>query len=278
MKKISIIGCGLIGGSFAALVKKFSPSTEVIGFGRRKEPLELAKKNNIIDGFELTINPNTLSSSDAIIIASPIATVLPIIDELTKTISKPKTIIEFSSVKSFLNNDIVRHSHHNIIGMHPMGGLDVQGLEHASSSVLEGCPMIIFDTENPINDWIKSCSFQLIECPSYTIHDEWMMNVSHGPYIIASVLPQILAEKNDQELSQLQMVSAGGFRDTTRVSNSAIEWGLDILKGNKANAIAFIHQITQSLESLRSHLENDKDHDLNEWLTMAKKTRNKIAK
>ena len=57
-----------------------------------------------------------------------------------------------------------------------------------------------------------------------------MMNVSHGPYIIASVLPQILAEKNDQELSQLQMVSAGGFRDTTRVSNSAIEWGLDILK------------------------------------------------
>ena len=278
MKKISIIGCGLIGGSFAALVKKFSPYTEVIGFGRRKEPLELAKENNIIDGFELTINPNTLSSSDAIIISSPIATVLPIIDELTKTISKPKTIIEFSSVKSFLNNDIVRNSHHSIIGMHPMGGLDVQGLEHASSSVLEGCPMIIFDTENPINDWIKSCSFQLIECPSYTIHDEWMMNVSHGPYIIASVLPQILAEKNDQELSQLQMVSAGGFRDTTRVSNSAIEWGLDILKGNKANAIAFIHQITQSLESLRSHLENDKDHDLNEWLTMAKKTRNKIAK
>ena len=108
MKKISIIGCGLIGGSFAALVKKFSPSTEVIGFGRRKEPLELAKENNIIDGFELTINPNTLSSSDAIIISSPIATVLPIIDELTKTISKPKTIIEFSSVKSFLNNDIVR--------------------------------------------------------------------------------------------------------------------------------------------------------------------------
>ena len=73
------------------------------------------------------------------------------------------------------------------------------------------------------------------------------------------------------------MVSAGGFRDTTRVSNSAIEWGLDILKGNKANAIAFIHQITQSLESLKS-LENDKDHDLNEWLTMAKKTQNKIAK
>jgi prephenate dehydrogenase len=277
MKKISIIGCGLIGGSFAGLVKKHHPEVQIIGIGRRKAPLQTATSIGLIDNFELSISPSTIQTSDIIIIASPIATVLPIIQELTNTVIESKTIIEFSSVKSFLNSSIVNESHHNIVAMHPMGGLDVQGLEHASASVLEGCPMIIFDAEHPINKWIASCSFQLIKCPSYEIHDDWMMNVSHGPYILASALPHMLGKKNDQELSQLRTVSAGGFRDTTRVSNSALEWGLDILKGNKANAIAFINHMTESLENLKSHLEGDNDKKLNDWLTLAKNTRNKIA-
>ncbi len=278
MKKITIIGCGLIGGSFAALVKKYQPTVEILGIGRREAPLQSAKNRGLIDHFSCSMDAHLIASSDIIIIASPIATVLPTIETLTHTIKTPKTIIEFSSVKSFLNDPIASQSHHNIVAMHPMGGLDVQGLEHASASVLEGCPMIIFDAKNPINKWITSCSFQLIECPSYEIHDEWMMNVSHGPYILASALPHILGKKTDQELSQLQTVSAGGFRDTTRVSNSALEWGLDVLKGNKTNAIAFINHITESLENLKSHLEDDNDKKLNEWLSLAKDTRSKVAK
>ena len=137
--------------------------------------------------------------------------------------------------------------------------------------------MIIFDADHPVNEWLTSCSFQLIHCPSYGIHDEWMMHVSHGPYILACVLPHILSKKNDQELSQLQTVSAGGFRDTTRVSKAAIEWGMDILKGNKPNAIAFINQIIASLQTLQTHLDNDDDNKLNNWLSLAKTTRNNVV-
>ena len=278
MKKISIIGCGLIGGSFAGLVKKFNPDITIVGIGRREAPLQIARKNGLIDAFELSINKDTISTSDIVIISSPIATVLPIIKELTETIQESKTIVEFSSVKSFLNTSIVNESHHSIVAMHPMGGLDVQGLEHATASVLEGCPMIIFDTDHPINPFMESCSFQLINCPSYDLHDEWMMNISHGPYILASALPHMLGQKNEEELSQLHSVSAGGFRDTTRVSNSAIEWGVDILTGNKDNAIAFIHQMIGSLNTLKSHLENNNHEKVNHWLNLAKNTRNKVAK
>lgn len=137
--------------------------------------------------------------------------------------------------------------------------------------------MIIFDTKNPINAFIQSCSFQLIACPSYNVHDDWMMTISHGPYILASALPHMLGTKTDQELSQLNTVSAGGFRDTTRISNSAIEWGMDVLTGNKENAIDFINQAIASLETLKSHLKNENNEKLNEWLTLAKNTRNKIA-
>ena len=276
MNQICIIGCGLIGGSFAALVKKHHPDLAIQGIGRREEPLKAAQERGIIDDYALDINTSKIQTADIIVIASPIATVLPIISNLTATINETKTIIEFSSVKSFLNDPVVTNSHHTIIGMHPMGGLDVQGLENAAATVLENCPMIVFN-EDPINSFIASCSFNLISCPSYDIHDEWMMHVSHGPYILASVLPNILSKKSSDERRQLQSVSAGGFRDTTRVSNSAIEWGLDVLTGNKKNAIAFIDQITHALTQLKAHLENDQQSDLSDWLTAAKTTRSTIV-
>ena len=86
-----------------------------------------------------------------------------------------------------------------------------------------------------------------------------------------------LIKKIKRRTSPITKHKYGGFRDTTRVSNSAIEWGLDVLTGNKQNAIAFIDQITHALTQLKSHLENDQHSDLSDWLTAAKTTRNSIV-
>ena len=278
MNQICIIGCGLIGGSFAALVKKYQPGTTIIGMDTNKHHLSMAQAKGLIDSSAEVLNSDTLTSADLIIIASPVSTVIPIIQTINATVTPPCTIVEFSSVKSILNTPIVTNSHHTIVPMHPMGGLDVQGVAHASVDVLEGCPMIVFEKQHPHHEWFESWSFQLVHCPSTDIHDEWMMHISHGPYILASVLPHLLSQKNDHELSQLQTISAGGFRDTTRVSNAAINWGLDILTGNKANAIAFIKQTIASLQALQTHLEDNDSNKLKHWLSSAKTTRNKIAK
>ena len=245
MNQICIIGCGLIGGSFAALAK-YQPGTTIIGMDTNKHHLSMAQTKGLIDSSAEILDPDTLTSTDLIIIASPISVVVPIIQTINATVTTPCTIVEFSSVKSILNTPLVTNSHHTIVPMHPMGGLDVQGVAHASVDVLEGCPMIVFEKQNPRHEWFESWSFQLVHCPSTDIHDEWMMHVSHGPYFLASVLPHLLS-KNDHELSQLQTISAGGFRDTTR-GNTAINWGLDILTGNKANAIAFVKQTMASFK------------------------------
>jgi len=278
MNQICMIGCGLIGGSFAALVKQYSPNTTIVGMDTNAQSLATANTKGLIDSPADYLEPNTLVSSDLVIIASPISTVVPIIQTINATVTTPCTIVEFSSVKSILSTPAIANSHHTIVAMHPMGGLDVHGVDHASPNVLEGCPMIVFEPKHAIHEWIKSCSFELIHCPSYTVHDEWMMHISHGPYILASALPHVLSKKNDHEVSQLKSISAGGFRDTTRVSNSAIEWGMDVLQGNKSNAIAFIKHTIASLQQLQTHLEDNDENQLKDWLSSAKTTRNKIAK
>ena len=95
MKHITIIGCGLIGGSFAALVKKFHQNCYLLGIGRRKAPLETAIKEGIIDEYELNISTSKLEKTDLVILATPISTILPTIEKLTKNISKPLTIVDF---------------------------------------------------------------------------------------------------------------------------------------------------------------------------------------
>ncbi|MEC8677330.1 MAG: prephenate dehydrogenase [Candidatus Margulisiibacteriota bacterium] len=278
MKHITVIGCGLIGGSFAALVKKHHNNISILGIGRRKEPLKNAVKIGIIDEYSLEIIPEKVAQSDYVILATPISTILPLIKQLTDTIKTPLTIIDFSSVKSFLDDQIITNSHHNIVALHPMGGREVQGIEHAASDILEDCPMITFDSnkESPINTFFKSCSFKLVYCKSYQDHDKWMTKVSHGPYLIANLIPILLSNHKNDDLIKLSAVSAGGFRDTTRVSSSPIEWGMDIIEGNRAPLLNFLTDIEAVIRKLKHDLENDRYNELRQTLELAKKTRQTI--
>ena len=273
MKHITVIGCGLIGGSFAALAKKHHKNINILGIGRRKEPLKNAVKMGIIDDYSLEIIPEKVAQSDYVILATPISTILPLIKQLTDTIKSPLTIIDFSSVKSFLDDQIVTSSHHNVVALHPMGGREVQGIEHAASDILQDCPMITFDSnlESPINTFFKSCSFKLVYCKSYQDHDEWMTKVSHGPYLIASLIPILLSTHKNDDLLKLSAVSAGGFKDTTRVSSSPIEWGMDIIEGNRAPLLDFLTGIETTIRKLKHDLENDRYNELKQTLELAKK-------
>ena len=274
MKKIVIIGCGLIGGSFAALARE--QNINVHGIGRRKDPLKVAQENRIINTYSTIIAKDIIDSCDAIFIASPISTVIPIIEELTQLTPNKKTIVEFSSVKSFLNNPVVSNSHHEIIAAHPMGGSDKQGLENASAEILRNRPMIIFNDHKKITTLFSSLSFNIIHCDSYQEHDEWMSYISHGPYIVSTLIPSLLKNKPTEYLTQLSKIIAGGFKDTTRVSNSPIEWGLDVLNGNKPELIKRIDELSESLAILKSALTSSDTNQLEQILSNAKTSRQKI--
>ena len=101
----------------------------------------------------------------------------------------------------------------------------------------------------------ETLSFKLIQCKSYELHDSWMSHISHSPYLISTLLPSILSEKSDDELDQLRQVSAGGFKDTTRVCNSPVEWGMDIINGNKKELLTLIKQLKSELNSMKNALK-----------------------
>ena len=273
MKHITIIGCGLIGGSFAALAKE--QGITIHGIGRRETPLHSAQQNGIIDTYATKLEASTIESTDAIIIASPISTVLPMIDELNQLTKKTCTIIELSSVKSFLIPYCYQFTSQNHCST-PHGRVRCQGLNHASADILRNRPMIVFNNNTTINTLFESLSFKLIFCNSYKEHDRWMSHISHGPYLVASLIPALLANESADYHNQLSTVAAGGFKDTTRVANSPVEWGLDILNGNKTEMLSLIDALTEQLDTLKSAIEDTNTTNLQQILTNAKATRNTI--
>jgi prephenate dehydrogenase len=274
MNHITIIGCGLIGGSIAALIKKHLPNTHVHGIDPSQDSLNNALNQHLIQSSATSINEADIN--EVIIITSPIDTIAATIQTLNQIQTKTFTIIECSSVKAFLKQ--LPDSPHRIVPIHPMGGSDKQGMEHASANLLANCPLITFpDTPQSVTDLCVQLSFNIIACDSLDTHDAWMAHISHGPYILASLLPSILSNTDQGYQTQLSNICADGFKDTTRVANSPVPWGSSVLFQNKDNILTLIQALRTQLDTIHTILSNNQQDALNTLLSKAKNTRNSIT-
>jgi prephenate dehydrogenase len=274
MMRIGIIGCGLIGGSMAALFKKYMADVYITGIDPHTAAFKATVAGAAFDDYVASI-ADVPTPPDLLVIASPIDTVLGVIDQATKKWPSSLRIMELSSVKSFLKHPIVATSHHTIGFAHPMGGRDVSGLAHADASVLDGCPMIVCSSDAWLHDLCEQCGFSIIPCPSLEVHDEWMAAASHGPYIAASVLPHALRHIPESTASALGRVIAGGFRDTTRVCNSPTAWGRDVITHNAVPLRPLIDAMIDSLQQLKTAMDH-RPADLQQWVMDAKATRSRL--
>lgn len=274
--RMVIIGCGLIGGSLAALVREKTPDTYIIGVDPCSDTRDQARRRGLVHHTVPTMEDAMDDAVDAVVIAVPMGAVISTIQRLTDYVQRSVTVIELSSVKSLLDHEVVRTTHHQVVAVHPMGGRDTVGVAHAHADVLRDRPLIVF-SQHALNTVFQSWSFRLVQCPSYQIHDEWMAYVSHGPYALAMIIPLILSGLPEDVSHQLSAISAGGFFDTTRVANSAVDWGRDVLLKNKSVMQPFLTAAIHEMKRLQSWMATDEADALHEGLDRAKCVRNIVA-
>ena len=133
---------------------------------------------------------------------------------------------------------------------------------------------------NKINDleiftivnFFKSLSFKPIICPSFNEHDKWMSYISHGTYILSTLIPSLL---KNYDYTMLSHIVAGGFKDTTRCCNSPVEWGESVLLNNP-HIISLIDSLESELSYIKKIVKNNDVKKLRTWLSEAKNTRSSI--
>lgn len=231
--KVSIIGVGLIGGSFGLALKEKGLAAEIIGVGRRETSLKEALRVGAVDETTLDLKEG-VSQADLVVLAAPVGSILRIGRQIVPYLKEGAILTDVGSAKE----EIVRTLGgltKNFVGVHPMAGSNESGVEKATASLFEKATCVITPTGetskkalNVVEDLWKKVGARVVQMSPET-HDFLVAITSHLPHLAASSLVSLAAKEKEKAVPLI----ATGFKDTTRIASSHPQLWSDIFLSNK---------------------------------------------
>jgi len=264
--KCSIVGLGLMGGSFGLAVRDCFD--EIIGIDHneihKKEALSLGIVNKIGD-------LNDISNSDYIILAIPVRGIIAILKEISKMkLKKDAVIIDFGSTKKSIVNECPKNIRKYLVASHPMAGTEYSGPKAAIADLYTNKVMVVCNIEESGKIQIKK-ALELFEKLKMNIkfmdakeHDRHAAFISHMPHIVSFSLANAVVKQEDK--NNILTLAAGGFRDMSRLAKSNPQMWNDIFKENKQNLLDSIKAFKSELKKAKEMIENNKWEELEKWM------------
>ncbi|MBE0539462.1 MAG: prephenate dehydrogenase/arogenate dehydrogenase family protein [Ignavibacterium sp.] len=277
IKKISILGLGLIGGSFAKAIKHARSDILISAFDI-PETLNKALNEKVIDealsAFDDSLN------SDLIILALPIEQSLKVFKELSPGLKSNQIISDLCSVKGVFADEWKSiSSSGKYIGAHPMTGKEKSGYENSDLLLFENSVFIICSenqddqTLKPYIDLIKQIGARIALLNAH-LHDRITAHVSHLPQLL-SVLLMNQTDIKEDNISLLDF-AAGGFRDMTRIASSDFKIWESILRFNKSEILNCLNLFQNQISSIIKLIDDDEYKLIGKQFEQARLARNEI--
>jgi len=257
---IAIIGLGLMGSSLAMRLK--GHCARLIGFDSHPATLELALSKGIIDHAESVFpHPQPLSlwerGVDILILATPVPSILDLIQQLPSLILAPCIVMDLGSTK----RDIMQAMsnlplHFDPIGGHPICGKEKLGLENADPNLYQNAPFVITPLKRATQHALRIAQEIISTIGAHPIemtaeeHDCILATTSHLPFIIASSL----ARSTPHEFSSL---IGPGFRSTARLAGTPSHMMMGILKSNRDNVLNALSAFQQQIAQIKTALMDE---------------------
>ncbi|HEX9740118.1 MAG TPA: prephenate dehydrogenase/arogenate dehydrogenase family protein [Ignavibacteriaceae bacterium] len=276
MTTISIIGLGLIGGSFAKALKNSKQDFKITGFDKddiSNKALELKiidkKINSVSDSLD----------SDIIILSLPTNLSLEYFKILAPKLRERQIISDVSGVKGVFENEWQKiKSPGFYIGGHPMTGKEKGGLENSDPLLFENSLYLLSEKSKNLpciaqfTEIIKILGSRIRFIDPH-LHDKIIAYVSHLPQVVAVSLVNSLADS--QEINYPDF-AAGGFRDLTRIASSDFEMWEPVFNYNKNEIISAIESLITKLESMKNFIDKEDANALKDEFSSSKKKRETI--
>ena len=279
IKKIAIIGLGLIGGSLAKALKKANPEIHISALDR-ENILSQALDDGVIQKKLPTVKDSV--ESDVIFICLPVNESLNVFKELLPLLKENQILSDSCSIKGIFT-EIWKNSHSKgiYIGGHPMTGKEKSGYENSDSMLFENTVYILTNGHNAnkvqVNNFVLLVETlgAHITFLDAEIHDSIVAEVSHLPQLLATTLVNTISQhKNFNILS----FAAGGFRDMTRIASSPFNVWEPIVKYNKERILLALESFETELDKIKEIISNDDFNKLAEKFERARIKRDVIPK
>jgi prephenate dehydrogenase len=278
-EQLAIIGCGLMGGSFALALKKAGLVKRVVGYSKSPSTTERARQMGVID-VEAPSALLAVSGADIVLIAVPVAATEATFKAIKHLVTPQMLIMDVGSTKRDVV-DAARRALREQIGSfvpaHPIAGREVSGVEHADADLYTGKQVILTPIERTLTVQLQKAVdvWTALGCRvvkmSPESHDAAFAAVSHLPHLISFALMNAIS--GQPQGKDYLSLAGPGFRDFTRIAASDAKVWRDILVSNREELLAQSKIFQRNLQALELMISSGNSEALEGLIEQASLTR-----
>lgn len=276
MKKILVVGLGLIGGSLAMALQGFE-DFEVVGAVRSQATFDKAAARQAAD--RLTFDPaGELPEADVVVLCQDPAGIIAFLDEHRDRFKPGCLIWDVCGVKTAVMEAAKRLPQGvDFIGCHPMAGKEVSGIDNAESTLFRNTHFIVtpgpgatqehLDLLRRMADW---CRFGDVTVTTPERHDQMIAYTSQLMHVIA------VSVCDNDELFSCMGFEGGSFRDCTRVAALDPAMWTQLFTLNAPALSGIVAQLEQRIRQYRLAIEAGDQEALRAMLAHASDRKKQI--
>lgn len=280
-EQLGLIGCGLMGGSFALALKKHGLVKRVVGYSKSPSTTEKARQMGVID-VEAPSALLAVSGADIVLLAVPVAATEPTLKAIKHLVNAKTLLMDVGSTK----RDVVEAARRTLgthlgtfVPAHPITGKEVAGIEHADADLYQGRPVILTPIERTLTVQLKQAEsvWRALGCTTRLMspdaHDAAYAAVSHLPHLLAfAYMNGVIAQA---QAEQYLALAGPGFRDFSRIAASSPEVWRDIFSANREELLAQSRAFRNALDALEQAMVHGTPEDVARLILQASEARSR---
>lgn len=285
MKRIAIIGLGLMGGSLGLAVKRRLPRVHVAGYARRAETRRKALRRGAVDSAHE--DPvEAAKGADLVVLCLPVL-LIPVFARLCRPHLRAGCVVtDVGSTKAELGADlgrVFRDGRATFVGSHPIAGSDETGLESARGDLYENAVVVVTPpgrgrataraTARVKGFWKNLGARIVVMSPG--AHDRIIARTSHLPHLVAAALVSNLYRDGRANAGRL---CGPGFRDTTRIAGGSEAIWHDIVKTNRAAVERELAAFGRALDQVRAMIRKGAFEQVRRFLSASRRKRRRFER
>ncbi len=278
-EQLGLIGCGLMGGSFALALKRAGLVKRVVGYSKSPSTTERARQLGVID-VEAPSALLAVSGADIVLIAVPVAATEATFKAIKHLVTPQMLIMDVGSTKRDVidaGRRALRDQIGSFVPAHPIAGKEVAGVEHADADLYVGKQVILTPIERTLTVQLQKAVdvWTGLGCRvlkmSPEAHDAAFAAVSHLPHLIAFALMNAISGQTPG--GDYLSLAGPGFRDFTRIAASDPKVWRDIMISNREELLAQSKIFQRNLQALELMISSGNGEALEGLIEQASLTR-----
>ncbi len=253
IRRLAVVGLGLLGGSAAMAVRRRGLAREIVAVGRRAEGMAAALEAGIVDHATVDLAEG-VREADFILLATPVTTLEALLAEVWHVAEVDAVLSDVGSTKGAIVSAAERLARSRalaFVGGHPMAGSEQSGYARASPDLFAGASVILTPTDHTdlhavkrVSEFWEAVGSRVVMLTPQ-VHDRVVAAVSHLPHLVAVALVDAASRLDPTALG----FAGRGFADTTRIAAADPQVWQEIFLTNR-------EALTESLAAFRSALED----------------------